>query len=97
MNPTRRTVVTALATFTGALTLSRSGLALALPGQTPAAKGGLDLLSGSAQYPTKLSPFAMSEVRLLPGEFATQTEINQRYLDSLDTDRLLHSFRVTLG
>jgi hypothetical protein len=47
--------------------------------------------------PDKLVPFPMTQVRLLDGIFKAQSEINQRYLDSLTTDRLLHSFRVTAG
>ncbi len=39
----------------------------------------------------------MPQVRLLDGLFKQQAEINQTYLDSLNTDRLLHSFRVTSG
>ena len=39
----------------------------------------------------------MTQVRLLDGLFKQQAEINQTYLDSLTTDRLLHSFRVTSG
>ena len=42
-------------------------------------------------------PFGMTQVRLLPGEVAAAAEINQKYLDSLTTDRLLHSFRLTAG
>ena len=44
-----------------------------------------------------LQPAPMASVRLLPGEFKAQAEINQRYLDSLDADRLLHTFRLTAG
>jgi DUF1680 family protein len=36
-------------------------------------------------------------VRLAPGIFKEQEEINARYLDSLTADRLLHSFRLTAG
>ncbi|MDP9037882.1 MAG: glycoside hydrolase family 127 protein [Acidobacteriota bacterium] len=99
MNVSRRTVVSGLATLTGALTLNRCAMARALAEQRPAAGtgGGKDLLSGSERYPTRLRPFAMTEVRLLPGVFREQAEINQRYLDSLDGDRLLHSFRLTSG
>lgn len=39
----------------------------------------------------------MSAVRLGPGIFSRQSEINARYLDSLTADRLLHSFRLTAG
>ena len=44
-----------------------------------------------------VTPFPMKQVRLLPSEVATAAEINQKYLDSLTTDRLLHSFRLTAG
>jgi hypothetical protein len=52
------------------------------------------LVSGK---PGKLTPFPMTQVRLLDGICKEQAGINERYLDSLATDRLLHSFRVTSG
>ncbi len=45
----------------------------------------------------RLVPFPLASVRLAPGIFQEQEEINARYLDSLTVDRLLHSFRVTAG
>jgi DUF1680 family protein len=45
----------------------------------------------------KLEPFPLASVRLAPGIFKEQEEINARYLDSLAIDRLLHSFRLTAG
>jgi uncharacterized protein len=45
----------------------------------------------------RLEPFPLASVRLDPGIFKQQEEINARYLDSLTVDRLLHSFRVTAG
>ena len=45
----------------------------------------------------KLTPFPLGSVRLAPGIFNEQAEINARYLDSLSVDRLLHSFRITAG
>jgi uncharacterized protein len=45
----------------------------------------------------RLEPFPLSAVRLGPGIFREQEEINARYLDSLSVDRLLHSFRLTAG
>ena len=45
----------------------------------------------------RIVPFPLSAVRLGPGIFAEQAETNARYLDSLTTDRLLHSFRLTAG
>jgi DUF1680 family protein len=44
-----------------------------------------------------LVPFPLSRVRLGPGVFRDQEEINARYLDSLRVERLAHSFRVTAG
>jgi len=44
-----------------------------------------------------MTPFPMKQVRLRAGEIKAAAEINQAYLDSLATDRLLHSFRVTAG
>ena len=45
----------------------------------------------------RLMPFPLSSVRLTPGIFQEQEEIDARYLDSLAVDRLLHSFRITAG
>lgn len=44
-----------------------------------------------------LSAFPLSAVRLLDGPFKQSAEVNEKYLDSLQTDRLLHSFRLTSG
>lgn len=45
----------------------------------------------------RLSPFQMTSVRLLDGDFKRSADVNERYLDSLQVDRLLHSFRLTAG
>ncbi|MBV8631106.1 MAG: glycoside hydrolase family 127 protein [Silvibacterium sp.] len=42
-------------------------------------------------------PFLLTDVRLLPGLFYDQQEINRAYLHSLDNDSLLWSFRKTAG
>ena len=42
-------------------------------------------------------PFDLHQVRLLPGPFRDDLEVNRRYLMGLDPDRLLHSFRITAG
>ena len=47
--------------------------------------------------PDRLTPFPVASVRLAPGVFKEQEEINARYLDSLAVDRLLYSFRATAG
>jgi DUF1680 family protein len=59
----------------------------------------LDPLSAQVHEPfsDRLMPFPLASVRLAPGVFQQQEEINARYLDSLAVDRLLHSFRVTAG
>jgi hypothetical protein len=44
-----------------------------------------------------LEAFPLASVRLAPGIFRDQEEINARYLDSLTVDRLLHTFRLTAG
>ncbi len=41
--------------------------------------------------------FAVKDVRLLDGPFLDDTQRDVRYLLSLDTDRLLHTFRVNAG
>jgi hypothetical protein len=54
--------------------------------------------SGAPEHPAgRLEPFPLAAVRLAPGIFRDQEEINARYLDSLSVDRLLHSFRITAG
>ncbi len=86
----RRSVLAGMTAVAGSLTLGRSALAtLAAPADKPD-----DFI---AAKPDKLAPFAMTQARLLNGTCKAQAEINQRYLDSLTTDRLLHSFRVTSG
>jgi DUF1680 family protein len=44
-----------------------------------------------------LEPLPLASVRLSPGIFRDQEEINARYLDSLAVDRLLHTFRINAG
>jgi DUF1680 family protein len=41
--------------------------------------------------------FPLQDVRLLNGPFKHAMELDQKYLLSLDVDRLLHNFRVTAG
>jgi len=53
---------------------------------------------GENEHPAgRLMPFPLASVRLAPGIFHEQEEINARYLDSLTVDQLLHSFRITAG
>jgi len=43
------------------------------------------------------SPFDLKQVRLLDGPFKRAMELDRKYLYELDSDRLLHMFRVTAG
>jgi DUF1680 family protein len=86
----RRSVLAGMTAVAGGLALGRAAAGV-LAG--PAAQSD-DLIAGKNG---KLVPFAMTDVRLLDGIFKQQAEINATYLDSLATDRLLHSFRLTSG
>src|SRR5215510_11426598 len=69
------------------------------------------LMTSSAELPAQQSspfkvgnkvalaalPFPLQDVRLLDGPFRAAMLRDQKYLLSLDNDRLLHSFRVTAG
>lgn len=82
----RRQVLGAMAAMAAQGMLPRVGL-----GAETTGAGAREFVRG------RVMPFLMTQVRLLPGEIATQAEINQRYLESLKTERLLHSFRLTAG
>jgi len=45
----------------------------------------------------RVRPFPVSAVRLRAGAALEALEVNRRYLMGLDTDRLLHMFRITAG
>jgi DUF1680 family protein len=56
------------------------------------------LSAGRMEHPAdRIQPFPLGAVRLAPGIFRDEAEINARYLDSLAADRLLHTFRITAG
>src|SRR2546425_6122549 len=44
-----------------------------------------------------VEPFPLNQVRLLAGPFQQEQETNRRWLHSLPSDRLLHTFRLTAG
>lgn len=44
-----------------------------------------------------VEPFPLEQVRLLDGPFQQAMEINRQWLNSLPSDRLLHTFRLTAG
>jgi DUF1680 family protein len=45
--------------------------------------------------PIAVEPFSMHDVRLRPGPFLDQMEINRKFMGSIPNDRLLHMFRLT--
>jgi len=47
--------------------------------------------------PVQARAFALQDVRLLEGPFKHAMELDQKYLLSLDPDRLLHNFRINAG
>ena len=51
----------------------------------------------SSEAAGRIEAFPLDSVRLSPGIFREQADINERYLDSLAVDRLLHSFRINAG
>jgi hypothetical protein len=64
--------------------VSAAGLCLAGPSAVAHA-----LLADGPEHPAgRLEPFPLASVRLDPGIFKQQEEINARYLDSLTVDRL---------
>ncbi|HUJ31041.1 MAG TPA: beta-L-arabinofuranosidase domain-containing protein [Candidatus Acidoferrum sp.] len=42
-------------------------------------------------------PFPLEQVRLLDGPFLEAARVNQKYLEGLSVDRLVHNFKVTAG
>ena len=49
------------------------------------------------KLPMRVEPFSLSDVRLLPGPFAEANRVSVKYLETVDPDRLLHSFRKNSG
>ncbi len=47
------------------------------------------------QAPGRVQPFALQQVRLLPGFWKDTMELNRSFLYSIPNDRLLYNFRVT--
>jgi hypothetical protein len=68
---------------------------LALAGGQGPARGAET--AGVKPMGLKVRPFDLRQVRLLDGPFAQCMERTRRYLLSLDSDRQLHTFRLTAG
>ncbi len=88
----RKFVTTAAAVGAGAVFRMP---AFAVDSQTSASPG-----AKSVNYEVvrpQASAFPMKNVRLQPGVFSAAAEANRKYLKTLPTDRLLHTFRLTAG
>jgi hypothetical protein len=85
INRSRRTFLKTSAAAAGLCLAGPSAVAHALSADEPEHPAG------------RLQPFPLASVRLAPGIFHDEAEINARYLDSLSVDRLLHTFRLTAG
>jgi hypothetical protein len=92
----RRSVLAGMTAVAGSLTLGRSAWGM-LDGASTRNPDNLVWSLNPGYGDAGLAPFSTAQVRLLDGICRQQAEINQSYLDSLKTDRLLHSFRLTAG
>ena len=93
----RRSFVTSLAATAGATLLPKH--LLAIPLQDPVVntlqRDGKPVSRERVAW--KVLPFPIKQVRLGQGPCTTAMEADQRYLQSLPPDRLLHTFRVNAG
>ena len=93
----RRTFVAGAAALAGSALLPHSGSAL--EPQDPVVNSqhpnGEKINRERVQWAAV--PFPMKQVRLLPGYCQTVSDVNRKYLGSLATDRLAHTFRLTSG
>jgi uncharacterized protein len=69
-------------------------IAVLLSFSTPAGRGK-ETTKTAIQI--KAEPFDLEQVRLLPGPFKAAQDRAQQYLLGLDSDRLLHTFRLNAG
>ncbi|MBN1851454.1 MAG: glycoside hydrolase family 127 protein [Pirellulales bacterium] len=54
-------------------------------------------MKAANRVPLRVYSFDLPDVRLLDGPFKHAQELDRQYLLSLDTDRLLHTFRINAG
>ncbi len=59
--------------------------------------GGSSKVEVAPVVPIKAYAFALEDVRLLDGPFKHAMDLDHQYLLSLETDRLLHTFRLNAG
>ena len=72
--------------------LASSAAAAFATGSVRSARG-----AASPEDRIRARPFPQGSVRLSPGPLLDAAEVNRRYLAGLDTDRLLHTFRLNAG
>ncbi len=87
----RREFVTAAAVLGASAVLRTPSFAFENPAAGASKSTTRELISAQAL------PFPMKDVRLLPGAFQSAADANRKYLKSLPTDRLLHTFRLNAG
>jgi DUF1680 family protein len=105
--PSRRIFTKTLASLGGAASLlGQQATSTVAQGVAPPRKRKVELevprfgetISFTRKYaPEKVQAFSMTQVKLLPGIFKDSQEANRGYLKRLDSDRLLHNFRVNAG
>ena len=76
------------------LSMTALGAAAASPWAHAASALSTGRLGSGARH---CAPFPLSAVRLHPGAALEALEVNRRFLMGLESDRLLHMFRVTAG
>ena len=62
-----------------------------------AAAAGAKEPAGREVIALRARPFDLKQVRLLDGPFKRAMELDRQYLHALESDRLLHTFRVNAG
>jgi len=85
--------VTGVATAAGASLIPSRGLEALAQQRQPPAPGTVNL--ERVQY--RALPFPNKQVRLLPGIAKDASDRNLKYMHTLATDRLAHSFKLTAG
>jgi uncharacterized protein len=94
-NFTRRGFLSSVAAASGTALLSRP--ARAILNHSASTDAGAQVSAVEEKVKWKAQPFAMQDVRLMPGFWTEVMELNRSYLYSLPNERLVHNFRVTAG
>ncbi len=92
----RRKFVTAAAVVGAGAVLPAAGFSLE-PQNPSDAPNRAPKSGGRERINSRTVPFSLTNVRLRPSSFSAAAEANRRYLKTLPTDRLLHTFRLTAG